>query len=267
MRQLFIIAVSVSVLLAGLLSSCDPAPDGVLSKEEMARLLADIHKGESVTDIERRSFSTDSMKMALRQSIYMKHGVDRATVDSSMRWYGQHMETYVEVYDRVIEILEEDLTAATDRAGAEKQSTQMDIAVEGDSVDVWNDIRYRRFAATMPTDIIPFVLKSDRFWERGDVYELLVKMIDSRGTTALTVVAEYTDGSADYITSTTVGDGWKSVKLVLDSAKMASHVYGAISYTGASGDDAMADSISLWRSRLTPHDRALRSRQLRVRKH
>ncbi len=267
MKRLFFIAVIASMLLTGVLSSCDPAPDGVLSKEEMARLLADIHKGESVTDIERRSFSTDSMKMALRQSIYMKHGVDKATVDSSMRWYGKHMETYVEVYDRVIEILEEDLTTATDRAGAEKQSTQMDIAVEGDSVDVWNDIRYRRFAPAMPSEIIPFVLKSDRFWERGDVYQLLVKMLDSRGTTSLTMVAEYTDGSADYVTSTTVGEGWKSVKLVLDSAKMASNVYGSISYTGSTGEVAMADSISLWRSRRTPESRMLRNRQYSVRRH
>ena len=100
-----------------LAAACDRRPDGVLGKEDMARLLADIHKAEIVAETNTRTYN-DSLKRVLRQSVYARHGVTTEDVDSSLSWYGYNMEKYLEVYDRVIEILEKERDDARLKAGS-----------------------------------------------------------------------------------------------------------------------------------------------------
>lgn len=258
MRKLPIGILFAAVLVvASLLSGCDSIPDGVLSKEEMARLLADVHIGESVVELERRSYPTDSAKQVLKQSIYARHGVTSEQVDSSMKWYGYHLDKYVEVYGRVIELLESDITYAQDIAGAQKESmSNMRIELDGDSVDVWPDIRYRRFSKKMPTDNIIYTINSDHNWEPGDVYMLNVKMLNAAALTDLSIAVDYQDGTKDYVNAMRTGNGWHSVKLVLDSAKRATAVYGVISHTPVFDEEAFADSISLVRVRRNNYNKS-----------
>ncbi len=53
------VAAALAVLA---LSACSKVPSGVIAPEEMAQLLADIHTGESVIDMNRMEFSSDSAK-------------------------------------------------------------------------------------------------------------------------------------------------------------------------------------------------------------
>ena len=68
-------AVILLTALSAAVGGCNPAPDGVLSPDDMARLLADIHIGESVSETERRVFNNDSILRVLKQSILQKHGM------------------------------------------------------------------------------------------------------------------------------------------------------------------------------------------------
>ncbi|MDE7024977.1 MAG: DUF4296 domain-containing protein [Paramuribaculum sp.] len=249
------------------LAACSQRPDGVLDQDDMAQLLADIHIGESVVDNNFRHYNSDSSRSILRQSIYAKHGITPAQADSSFMWYGRHMDQYIEVYDRVTEILNNRILAAQEQAGASSSDLSgQSFSFEGDSVDVWSDIRYRRLSSNMPSNYIYFSLPSDRNWEKGDAYELRAKMIGGKQSAHAVITAEYHDGTREYVTSQMGSDGWRSLKMVLDSARMPFNVAGYIYYEPQPGEVAFIDSISLTRTRWGAHQREARSRVQKFKK-
>ena len=259
--------IHIVVIVAGacVLWACSSTPSGVLSKEKMAQLLADLYIAETVVDQSRGSYTTDSSKKVLKQSIFLRHNVTAEQVDTSLRWYGYNMDKYVEVHDRVIEILEKDIEEAQANAGAGRGSDNglnaTRYVVDGDSVDVWPDIHWRRMSRMSPSDIMTFALTTDQHWERGDIYDLSARMTDAPGMLEMTIVVEYQDGSKEYSTFQQGGDGWKRVSLALKPDKSASGVYGTITYAPAEKEEAFIDSISLVRTRNDSRSRSIRASQ------
>lgn len=252
----FLLLIMVASMVA-----CKGVPDGVIEQERMARLLADIHIGEGVIESNPSAFPTDSAKRAFRQAIYARNGFTTAEVDSSLRWYGYNMDKYIEVYDRVIEILNADLAAVEQRAGSTAAASLRaggSVAMEGDSVDVWYDVRFRPFSRNLPADIIPFVLRSEPNWERGDAYTFRSKLSGNSRQARFVVAVDYDDGTVETTSSNLIGDGWHEVKFAVDSARNAREIYGSLQYVGAKGEVAFIDSISLVRTRWKPDKAPLR---------
>lgn len=257
-RPLPLLAVALVTCL--IVAGCSGRPSGVLNKEDMAQLLADMHTGESVMENSSRSFPTDSSRKAFLQAIYAKHGVTRAEVDSSFSWYGYHIEKYMEVYDRTVEILDERLDKAQEIAGASADGiAELTVDLQGDSVDVWPGMRWRRFSANMPNDHLTFSIPNDRNWEMGDVYTLRVKAIDNHQPITYVIAAEYSDGRQEYVTSSQSADGWHQIQFALDSARNAQRVFGVISYPARKGETVFIDSITLMRTRWGGHYREVRN--------
>lgn len=259
MRNRFhILVVLAAVLLAAV--ACSRVPDGVLPKEKMASLLADIHIGESVVESNGSKFPDDSLKRAFRQSIFARHGVTSEEVDSSLRWYGYNMEKYVEVYDRVLEILDERLVAAQENASSTGQSqlTGTAMSLEGDSVDVWYELRFRPFAYNLPSDRIRFFYPSDLNWEKGDVYTFRSKITGTGSPAEFIVGVEYIDGSTEHFTQLLHGDGWHEIRFALDSARNAREFFGELRYPSRGSEIAFVDSIQLIRTRWNPSKRPAR---------
>lgn len=242
----FLLAASLFLVLV---SACTGVPDEIIQPDDMASLLADIHKGDALVEIEPRDYDNDSLRKQLKQSILMKHGVTQAMVDSSMVWYGRHLPKYVEVYESTIKILENQL-ADVQKSGGAGSMRQVSIKMDGDSVNMWPGARSARFTSSSPSNNITFSLKNDRNWDRGDVYQLRFKQLGADDNIAYTIVAEYNDGTSEYVTSRPRGEGWQSLRIYLDPSKTASSIYGTISYT-PSGDmnTTYLDSITLIRSR------------------
>lgn len=254
------VAFTLIILASVLLPGCSGRPSGVLSKEDMAQLMADIHTGESVIDNSSSAFPTDSSRRAFLQAIYARHGIDRAQVDSSFSWYGAHLEKYIDVCDRTVEILEQRLENAQDIAGTSADgAVEVNVNLQGDSVDVWPGMRWRRFSASMPNDHITFSLASDRNWERGDVYTLRAKALGNNQPFTYILTVEYADGREEYVTSQQSADGWHQVQLVLDSARNAQRVYGIVSYPSRRNETVFIDSITLMRTRWGGHYREQRN--------
>lgn len=65
----------------------------------------------------------------------------------------------------------------------------------------------------------------------------------------MTLAVTYNDGTAEYVTLEQGSEGRKSLTLVLDSAKAATTVYGAIHYAPRPGEISYLDSISVVRTR------------------
>lgn len=247
MRGLLVLPV-VYAAASLMFSSCDRTPDYVIKPDDMASLLVDIHKGEGVVDLNSSAYRNDSARKVLKQSIYMRHGVTAEQVDTSLEWYGHNIEKYIEVYDKVIEQLEKELKDADVAAAGEK----VQLAAIGDSVDAWNDTRYRRFAYGAPADNLKFSFRRDENWEEGDVYTWRMFVSNRQSPLRVTIGADYNDGTTDYITTTITSDGWNEVEFPADTARTLRYVYGMIELNPKRGEIAYVDSITLVRTRFSP---------------
>ncbi len=240
MNRAFLSFCLVLILCVG----CDSTPDYVISQDKMAQILIDIHTAESVIESNRKEYESDSVKKALKQSIYLKHNVTAEQVDTSFVWYGHNIEQYIEVYDKVISQLEEDI----DNVDVSSEDVQFTIA--GDSADAWSGLKFRRLTVLSADNNIAFVINSDDNWEKGDVYEWKMKLIRNSMSFNWFIAVDYSDGTSEYITELITSDGWQDITLYSDSTKTASRVYG-VALTDVKGDDRVfVDSISLVRTRI-----------------
>ena len=237
-------------------TSCSDVPSGVLKPKDMAELMADIHTGEAVVEMQRMTYNNDSAKTALKQSIYARHGVDAAMVDSSYEWYGRNIGKYMDVYDRTIEILEERLRESGNRVQAESG-----VSAAGDSVDVWYGPRFMRIGHNSLSDYIPFRLTADNNWEEGDSYTLRFRVYDNSSPVEISMVTEYADGTVEYLHNRAAGDGWKDLTFYTDSTRQAKRLYGFASLHAPADGALKVDSIQIIRRRLNKQTYSSRYRQ------
>lgn len=248
------------VVLAALAAACHRVPSGVIQPEEMAQLMADVHTGESVVDMNRRQYETDSAKQALKQSVYAAHGVTTEQVDSSMAWYGRNITRYIDVYDRTIEILEHRLNEMGNRVAAEAA-----MSASGDTVDVWPFPRHLAINRLSPTNIITFSFNSDENWEAGDVYTWRAHFFNNGSQSEWKIAALYSDGAVETVYNGFNGDGWREITLRSDSNRTLSRVTGYLLARLPENGAITIDSIGLVRKRLENEHYSERYRQRSVR--
>lgn len=230
---------------ATLLIGCSSTPDGVLPQEDMAQLLADIHIGESMVDIERTKYYNDSLRKTVKQSILLKHGATQAELDSSFSWYGRNIEEYIAVYDRVIEILNDDLKDIGSGIQEKVGSTQ-----EGDSTDTWQGVRRYMINHNSASQYITFSIPKDRNTEKGDNFSLRMKLINNPSSIKWGIAADYSDGSTEYLNANAINEGWNTLSIVTDSTKSINKIYGYFYVIPKEFEQVYIDSISLIRMRV-----------------
>ncbi len=238
----------ITITLTILLSACSRTPDNVLSKKQMADLILDIHRGESIIDMNSKEYATDSAKQLMKQSVLARHNVSQQQLDSSFMWYGHHLEDYMEVYDLVAERLESELRemeiAGTDDNG------QIELA--GDSIDVWSTMRSHRFSPLQPSDNLHFTLRRDNHWEKGDIYRWNFRLPSSPiNTFTWTMSAEYPDNTVTYASGRVSGTGWQSITFPTDTTQLPRVIHGSIEYEPLPSSPSLTtDSLSLTRMRI-----------------
>ncbi len=119
LAKILIISIIATVI------GCKKVPSDVIAPDDMAALMADIHTAEAVVEMNHASYNNDSLKLTMRQSVYMRHGVNSAQVDSSIAWYGRNIKYYMEVYDKTIEILEHRLIETGNRIHSRRLGGRM----------------------------------------------------------------------------------------------------------------------------------------------
>jgi hypothetical protein len=245
----------VATVLVGIVS-CSSTPGNVIPKDKMAHLLADLHLAESVVELDRTSFHTDSMKKVLKQSVFMRYGVTQEQVDTSFDWYGHHIKDYIEVYDKTISLLE-DRVASIDAVAED-----MGVTVAGDSVDIWHGSRTRILSKGRISQYLDFVLTPDDNWQSGDAYEWRIKLLNNRSPLEWGLLTDYSDGTTEYVASSDLQEGWNSLTLHLDSTRTATRVYGYATVNLSPNERVFLDSISLMRTRVPrPYGYIDRSKQ------
>lgn len=252
-KSMHLLPVAVAAMLTG---ACSKTPGNVLPPEEMSKLIADVYRGESVIEFNHAKYSSDSMKKVVKQSVLMAHNVDEAKFDSSMVWYGRHIEEYIKVCDRAVEMLEAEAEAIPDDPQGMNQ-----LLVAGDSAQVWPMSNFYHITSATPTRYITFRLTPDDNWEKGDEYALAFKLINIRSDVKSLLATDYTDGRSEYLSTTQTEDGWSRITLRLDTARTAKAVYGFIEFDPTTGEHIYVDSISLVRTRINSKVYRSRNRQ------
>ena len=211
-------AASAVGLLLGT-AACHPRPDGVLDDDATASLLADMHVAEAYTMLGTSDYTSgsDSAKKVLRQSVLKRHGVDQATFDSTLSWYGHNLDKYEEMYEQVmvnIDRKQRDIAAAAGTGddqviGNSKWPYPLQVRLQGGSES----------AATLPFRIDEPLSKGGRLTWEG-------KTVNAQGPMDVFLAVEYTDGTTAYITRTISGDGRQSVSLQTDSTLKPRRAWG-----------------------------------------
>lgn len=225
-------------------AACNSVPGGVLDKDEMASLLADIHKGEAAIDVNLTQLSSDSMKRVVRQSVYDAHHVTQEDVDSSLRYYGHHIEDYLEVYDKVIAQLETDLENSNAVIMLDSQ-----ITVAGDSVDTWAGAKRIWIDRKSPIQALTFELNRDENWEAGDIYSWSFKTINQHNNVDMRILVDYDNGMTEYMDAHTNADGWITATIKIDPEEKPMRIYGYAEFNNNTHSRIYIDSISLIRTR------------------
>lgn len=236
------------ILTVCMVASCDNTPGYVVSPKKMAEVMADIHTGEAVAETTGGEFITDSARQVLKQTILMRHNVTLEQFDTSLYWYGYHVDKFMEVNDLTIKILESRIKEA-EKTG-DVAVTDFHRTQEGDSVNIWTwpvavDVNKR-----MPSQILPFYFSSDRNWEAGDVYTLRLKSIANQHPVEVLLSAWYSDGTSEVIGADFGEPGFNELKLYLDPKKSAVSLFGSLRFIPGDGD-SYVDSISMVRTRNT----------------
>lgn len=239
-RPLFLAA----VILACCVWGCQSVPDEVIEPDKMVDLLADVYIGDAMIHNEYAGLSNDSNRLKLRQSVLNKYGVTSADLDTSMGWYGRHLELYTEIQDRVIERLE---NFQTEIAGVVSAAG---MSQSGDSVDVWPGMPYLRLAPSSDKKYVTFYLEADKNWENGDSYTWRGKAFNIPGNSFMQVGVLYDDGAMDFANMSLSINNWQEVKIPTDSTRNAVKIFGSISISPHADAPVWIDSIMLVRKRV-----------------
>jgi len=231
-----------SALLAFTFSGCNKTPEGVLQQEDMAQLMADIHLGEAMIDFNYTTYPNDSTRKMLKQSIFAAHNVSAEQVDTSFVWYGNHIEEYIKVYDRTIEIIQERQRNTANAAHAQ-------ISVAGDSVQVWSGPQRLIVSTRMPSRIITFSLPPDSTWKKGDIYTLSYKLINSQSQVNSRILVDYAEGITGYSDETTTQHTTSLLQIQPDSTLTPVRIYGYMAFNPENNKAFEVDSILLTRVR------------------
>ena len=254
MKKLFGI-ISLLVILAG----CSKTPNHVISEDDMASLLIDIYKAEAVIDdAQNKQFKTDSMKMKMRQSVFMRHNVTQEKYDTSMVWYAHNLDVYGEVFDEIIKRLEKeekelnkgDFTSVVEVASGEVKPSMPRYREVGDTADIWGRNRVWTLLPGIKQHMISFDIKPDAENMRGDKYELAFKAVNMQKRLKLYMGLDYEDGSTAFQQTTFNGEGWHRCKLQSDSTRDVKRVYGYLEYESQPQKTVFIDSVEMLRTHL-----------------
>ena len=278
--------ISLLLMLALSLLSCDRTPGGVMSVNAMADLIADMQLAEAYMESHAGEFDSDSSKQVLKQSVFKKHGITQQEYDSSLVWYAHNMEDYVKAYDKAVGKLKSRYDKLDKDGKGNSNSTPQDMMGAGpgepthhpvpnatlphphggkglhqlstdtkvDSADLWQGRRNYVLAQGSRRGFIPFDVRPDANMRAGDRYQLGYKLMRGGNEFKVCLTVDYTDGATTQITRSTNSDGWVAIDVQSDTARQVRRIYGYVSYDIKRGHTAYVDSLMLMRTHLNKNN-------------
>lgn len=236
------------LLLLLLLSlACTRRPDPVLPSEEMAQLLTDLSIADAYASEQSLGLLyNDSLMTEFRRSVLAKHGVNEATLDTSLRWYGSNLPELLKVYDRVDSLLADSLRAL------DREAIALKASAAGDSLNVWP---LKPSVVMQGRQFFTFDFPLDTSWHRADVVEWNLAVHNGGNLRAKLVLGvDYADRARTTETRSfdldLQQDNHASLTLQLNRDKSATRIFGYVQMPLDSSHRVFLDSITMVRTRM-----------------
>lgn len=215
--------------LAVMSAGCQKRPKGVLSDSQMQKLMVDLALADAYEHSASSSHLPDSIKNQIGEAVLKKHGVDRATLDSTFSWYAVNLDDYMRLYAGV----EKELTNRLKKAGASESSTLQN--------NIWALPAHIQLVRNSAQKSLTFQLPGGMI-EGGE--ELVWKM-KTRGTSnlALLLGIDYSNGMSSFVRRDFPGNRIE-LSVIADTIFKPTRIYGYIT-SDSQNLPIWLDSISL----------------------
>lgn len=250
MKSAFHVIIVVSAF-AVIFGCSEKYPEGILTPQQMEEVLVDVHLSEGLMETESSVFTRPADKEAAMRSVLHKHGVTGVEFDSSLAWYGRNLETYVKVYDRVINRLYMQNERIKELIEKEQMQT---LTLSGDTVDIWKGGRSFVFSSQISSNILTFNVAVDENFQKRDKFRLGMRfrMLPEDMQVYPRVTLSILDNNNEVRTKskTIVDEGWVELELESHPEIFFSKVFGSLYLPMHQLNDRQAiyvDSIRLMR--------------------
>lgn len=89
------------LILTTMVFSCQNRPSEVLTRKRMENVMYDMYIAEAIIDNDYQKFSSPEDKEALINQVLEKHKISEARWDTSLSWYSDKIDLYLQINDSV----------------------------------------------------------------------------------------------------------------------------------------------------------------------
>ena len=194
------------------LTGCKPKrPKGILSESKMEKVMVDYHLAQGMAETIEGD-DVEKARYRYIQAVFRKHHITEAEFDSSLVYYFEHSETFLDIYKNVSLKVQ----AQAEKFGVDARATQNQyshLTDQGDTANIWTDHTNACIIPNKLQNIYQFVLNSDSTYQAGDAFiwhfhtQYITQGIDREAFAVLTFqysndsivsVTQHVRGNANY---------------------------------------------------------------------
>ncbi|GHT44692.1 hypothetical protein FACS189438_3080 [Bacteroidia bacterium] len=240
-RKLF--KYSIVLLALTLLASCSKVPRSILPEKKMKDVMIDMQLAEQLINESYQTYPDSARKAALFESVFRKHNITQAMYDSSLTWYGKHLDIMLQVLDLALDGINTRINDLGDIQAAASNAT-------GDSANIWPRRNYLRLSPGAVFNGTVFNLKPETPYISGSSFVLGMQVWGLAARMEhwpeVKIAAEMQDTTIT-IKQTIQTDGYHAITLKTLPTKPIHRVYGYIwmNNTGSGYYNIYIDSLKL----------------------
>jgi hypothetical protein len=122
---------------------------------------------EAIVETNYESYKTSDERQTVYDAVFAKHNITQAEYDSSLMWYGKHMDIYMRIYRMVLKDVNENIALMGD---IKPNPLSGDVSAK-DSVDVWIYRRHHTFGPEQGTfNLLTFDISPQKPYSSGSSY-------------------------------------------------------------------------------------------------
>ena len=149
-----------------MVASCSKVPNHIISERKMRVVMYDMQLAEAMVETLPQSYPNSNEKQTVYDGVFTKHRITQAEYDSSLIWYGKHMDLYMGVY----RLVQKDINASIALLDNIRPNAISGDFSDSDSIDIWIYRRSKRFSAVHAFNGLTFDIAPEKPYPSGSSY-------------------------------------------------------------------------------------------------
>jgi len=121
---------------------------------------------EAMVEIKSDSFPTNKDRQMVFDAVFTKHRITQADYDSSLIWYGKHIDLYI----AICKLVQKDVNEKYAALGEIKPNPLSGDISSQDSIDIWIFKRFKIFKPKSVSNILTFDIMPQNPYSSGSSY-------------------------------------------------------------------------------------------------